>query len=102
MVKLEYKNRGTIGIEECDSMNVPVECFLIEIEKDMDFASEHVGWFLWTAVNFRPRGPFISGRYEVLAKDKKTLLQLVKKYVVPLYAAALNNLIKKRANYYWE
>lgn len=91
----EYTTLGTMDITEADDMNVPVNSFL-------RYDGE-ANCFEWTADNFMPRkGCIAESMYHLQAASREILMELVKKHVVPLYAAALDNLTKKGGNYYWE
>jgi hypothetical protein len=93
---MNYEDKGEIEITEADDMNVPVNSFLAKSDEDS------TKW-IWTADNFMPRkGRCEEGMYEIEADDRETLLELVRKYVVPIYRAALGNLEKNGENYYWE
>ena len=40
--------------------------------------------------------------YAFMSTDRKELVNIVQKYIVPLYDAALTNLKNNSTNYYWE
>ena len=91
-----YKNTGNIGIEECDDMNIPVNCFISEPNEDSQ------KW-IWQADNFMPRKAMIdSCKYEIEADTKEHIIAAVNKYVVPLYANALEKLKTSGELYYWD
>ena len=90
---MDYEETGEMSITEANDMNVPVNSFL----------QEEGGIFIWTASNFMPRKQCIAdSQYAVKARKKEVLMELVKQYVVPLYQAALVNLLTKGGNYYYE
>jgi len=111
MTKPKYKDLGSICITDADDANIPVNCFLEEIEDDSEFNDptrsefnpKYLGWFKWTADNFMPRKSHVNiAAYIVMAPEKDIILKLVKKHVVPLYEAALGNLRDLGDNYYWK
>ncbi len=93
---MDIKDKGKMGIEECNDANIPVNCFIISPDDNEDKK-----WH-WLADNFMPRKGYCGeSMYDVVADTKEDLLQAVKKYIVPLYQIALNNLTIKGTNYYW-
>jgi hypothetical protein len=93
---MNYKDIGEIQIADADDANIPVNSFLTAPDADSD------KW-RWTADNFMPRkGIATEGRYSIEADSKEAVLEVVQKYVVPLYEAALHNLKTEGACYYWE
>lgn len=112
MNKPKYENLGSICIEDCDDMNVPVNSFLSQIEeydifdpKDPNpdaLDRKYLGWFRWSASNFMPRKEKLEGNYMVVASEKETILELIKRHVAPLYQTALENLLTHGENYFWE
>ena len=106
MVKIKYKDLGDMCIADADDMNVPVNSFLTQIDDsrilEANRLKRYKGWFEWSAQNFMPRKECLGGEYRVIAPERETILELVKKYVVPLYETALENLKTYGANYYWE
>ncbi len=90
------EDKGEILISEADDANVPVNCYLFEPDE------ESSKW-RWLASNFMPRKEQVAeGMYEVEADTKEEIIEQIKKYVIPLYQAAITNLRSKGANYYWE
>lgn len=89
-----HKNLGEIAIEDCDEMNVPVHAFL---------SKNDAGKWEWTADNYMPRKGYINqSQYEVVADTEEELMQLIQKYVVPLYEAAIASLKQDGNLYYWQ
>lgn len=87
---------GEMGFEEANEMNVPVCIFISEPECD------GCAWFL-TANNYMPRKNYIAEEgYKYVADTRLELEELVRKYVVPIYEAALNRLKERGDLYYWE
>lgn len=96
--KQKYTNHGSCHIEHANGMNVPVNIFITKENE-----GKPTQFWQLTAENFMPRkGYLIDGAYRITAKNKKTLVALVQKHVVPLYEAALHNLKTTGENYYWE
>jgi len=89
------KDTGDIEIGRADEMNVPVVCFLHEPDREN-------GLWSWSAINFMPRKECLGSRYHLEADTKEEIIELINKYVVPLYKAALTNLKTSGENYYWE
>ncbi len=95
-MEMNYENHGEIEIEDCDEANVPVNSFMSPPDEECE------KW-RWTAGNFMPRkGRVVSDQYEIRADSQDSLMAAVKKHVVPLYEAALENLKTTGGNYYWE
>lgn len=92
---MTIRNIGEMELDGMDDANIPVVCFLLEPEEEGDF-------WTWTAVNFMPRKECCGGTWTVEADSKEELLEWIREKVVPLYAAALSNLEKFGANYYWK
>ena len=93
---MNYKNTGELPIEGCNSANIPVNCFV----NPPDNESEK---WRWVADNFMPREGYVSeSAYQIKADSKEELIQVVKRYVSPLYQVAFNNLETTGKNYYWE
>lgn len=89
-----HTNFGNIAIEECNDMNIPICCDLEERDD---------GKWEWNAANYMPRKASISqSQYQVIADTKEEIIELVKKYVVPLYQTAIDLLTLKGELYYWE
>lgn len=92
-------NKGELKIEECNNMNVPVNSFLIAPGEPDNKGTK----WRWIANNFMPRKNFVEeGAYDIEADTKEEIMEVVRKYVVPLYLTALINLETIGANYYWE
>ena len=90
-----YLNKGTIKLEECNEMNVPVNCFI-------NPPDEQTKKWTWFASNYMPRKDCLGGEYVIEADSQEVILAAVNKFVVPLYEAALANLKATGENYYWE
>lgn len=91
-----YSDYGTIELNECDDMNVPVNISILEPDESSE------DWVLM-ADNFTPRkGKIEEGAYIVHASDRKTLFDAVQQYVTPLYETAVKNLKANGQLYYWE
>ena len=56
----------------------------------------------WSALNFMPRKERCGSGYRIAANTKKEILEVVNKYVTPLYDVAAKNLTTQSENYYWE
>jgi hypothetical protein len=93
---MKYEDTGMIPIAQADAANIPINCFLTEPDE------ESTKW-RWTAENFMPRKSIVTeGAYRIESDDKEELLKAVRKYVVPLYKAALTGLKERGECYYWE
>jgi hypothetical protein len=93
---MNYEDKGELELAGADDANVPVNSFLHEPDEDSP------KW-RWTADNFMPRKGYVSqGAYEIEADTREALLDAVRKHVVPLYEAALENLKTVGSCYYWE
>lgn len=87
------EDTGECSIADIDEMNIPINCFISEAG---------IGW-VFTANNFMPRkNRATEGAYEITAKTREELVQMVNEKIVPLYEAALSNLKQFGQNYYWE
>ena len=92
-----YDDTGIIDLSGADEANIPVNSFLTEPKDNED------GRWHWIADNFMPRRAHCSqDQYHLVSDAKEPLLEAVKKYVVPIYKAALENLKTMGENYYWE
>ena len=89
------RDTGDMAIESANEMNIPVVCFLHEPDR------ENCLWS-WSAINFMPRKERLGSRYYLEADTKEEIIELVNKYVIPLYEAAMTNLKTSGDNYYWE
>jgi hypothetical protein len=49
-----------------------------------------------------PRKERCGGMFRLEADTKEEIIEKVRKHVVPLYEAALDNLKERGENYYWE
>ena len=93
-MKKEYQNVGNRPIESADDSNIPVGVTII-------FSKVNQCYRL-VAENYKPILAKIEEKaYIVDAKDKKTLVEVVQKYITPLYQIALNNLTKTGENWLW-
>ena len=111
MAKAKYEVLGSLCIADANDMNVPVNCFLSQIDESRirdpkepeagGYEQKYLGWFEWTAQNFMPRKERLEEGYRVIAPEKDTILELVRKHVVPLYEVALQNLRTSGENYFW-
>lgn len=86
---------GEMKISEANDANVPVVCFLHEPDE------ESTKW-RWTAINFMPRKERCGSMYEVEADTRQEIVDMVNRYVLPLYEAAYLNIKRLHENYYWE
>lgn len=90
------KSIGDMGLEEADDANVPVNISISEPSES------ETSWEL-VAGNYMPRKNWIAdGQYRYLADSREELMQLVQKYVVPLYECALSRLKAVGELYYWK
>jgi hypothetical protein len=89
------RDTGSLPISEADEMNIPVVCFLTAPDRGTDL-------WKWSAVNFMPRKEYCGGNYRLEADTKEEIMELIRKYVIPLYEVALENLKERGENYYWE
>lgn len=93
-MEIEYRDLGEISIDEANDANVPVGVFIYKSEE-----GEH---FTLRADNFMPRKNCAGeGMYEVQARSREDLVELVKKYIVPLYKAAVQSLEENGELYYF-
>ncbi len=94
------ESTGEMQLEDCNDMNVPVNIFIDREEEEGN------RWVL-TADNFMPRKQRVNdGAYRTIADDREELSELIKKHVLPLYEAALNNITgmisgESAKLYYW-
>lgn len=88
------RDTGEMPIENANDANVPVVCFLGEPDREN-------GIWTWTAINFMPRKEQLGAYYKLEADTKEEIMEVLAKYVVPLYEAATNNLKEHGENYYW-
>ena len=96
-VKLDYEDIGEIAISECDDMNIPINCFLTN-----PLENDDKKWH-WVADNYMPRkSVVVQVMYEIISDSKEDILKAIKKYVIPFYENAINNLKTSGTNYYWE
>src|ERR1022692_4170168 len=87
-----YVNIGTIKLENCNDMNVPMNSVIYPPDE------ESRKW-KWLALNYMPRKEYASGGqggpggdYGIEADSLEVIKAAVNKYVVPLYEVALANL----------
>jgi hypothetical protein len=92
---LGYVDSGTIKLEHCNEMNIPINCF-------MHRPDEQTTKWSWSASNYMPRKEYLQGSYEIEADSKEQIMNAINRYVVPLYEAALANLKTTGKNYFWE
>lgn len=93
-MKNKYQNVGNWPIESANDMNVPVGITISYSRK--------LGKWKLEADNYVVTFPSIEKKaYQCTAENKEILVELVHKYVVPLYRIALNNLIKSGENWLW-
>lgn len=102
-----YKNHGEIDIEHANEMNVPVAIFISKLDREWsDQLAPAWANFKLTADNFMPRKGFSTeSAYKAYADTEQELQDLVRKYVQPLYEAALwnvQNISTTVSQYYWE
>lgn len=96
IIKDNFEDIGEIPITEIDDMNIPIICFISPPDENEDKK-----WH-WTAENYVPRkSRIINDMYEIIADNKKDILNAVRKYVVPFYQTAIRNLKIKGELYYW-
>lgn len=90
----QYQNVGNRPIESANDSNIPVGVTII-------FSKINQCYRL-VAENYKPILAKIEEKaYIVDAKDKKTLVEVVQKYITPLYRIALINLTKTGENWLW-
>lgn len=93
---MDYDDKGEIELATVDDANIPVNCFVHAPDE------ESTRW-RWTADNLMPRKARVAAeQYSIEADTRETIEEAVRKYVVPLYEAALANLRDHGGNYYWE
>lgn len=94
------EDRGELLIEDCDDANIPVSIFLSEIEDSDREEAASAGepynpnhrWVL-RADNYMPRkGRASESAYEITAPTREALVEVIKKFIIPLYQIALANL----------
>ena len=97
---------GECTFDGADDANIPVNIFISTPEDNED--TEDAGKWSIKADNFMPGKAGIGqSTYQATADSREELIELVTKYVLPLYTTALqqlNNVIQGKANsfYYWE
>ena len=98
---------GECEFAEPDMGNIPVGIFLLEIQdSDRDDEPPDHKWRL-TADNFMVRkGRISDGGYRATAPTREALVEIVRKYIVPLYEVAMANLAAmidgtNDSLYYW-
>jgi len=75
---------GTCKLSETDGLNIPVDIWL---------SREECGMWRLTASNYTPRTGKIQELAYVLASPSQTeLIQMIKKYILPLYETAVKRL----------
>ena len=91
------EDKGEIELSGADDMNIPVNSFLHSPDETKN------GKWEWTAENFCPRKSSVyEGMYKIHADTKEEIVEMVTRYVAPLYATAFTNLVNAGSNYYWE
>lgn len=104
MIK-SIENYVVIGEDfaDADDCNIPVTCLIGEVDEDIiEDYPDYKEWFQLTASNFMPgKSRVKEGVYCVIAEKREILQELVKKYVVPLYQNAIDNLNRSGENYHW-
>lgn len=106
-------NVGEMALNNFNDANIPVDIWIEELNEETDDGESDEKYkagyrFRLHCGNYMPR----KGRVEecaadVYTKDKESLQNAVKKYILPLYQTALN-IVTKMANeckgslYYWE
>jgi hypothetical protein len=89
---------GEIKVTGANEMNIPVCCFLQSPEEQ----DEYIGMWTWGANNYMPRKNLITeDQYQLVADTKEEILGHIKKYVIPIYQAAIDAL-GEGGLYYWE
>lgn len=97
---------GECEFQHARSSNIPVGIFLSEMDaKQYDCPPDHK-WQL-NADNFMPRKGLGEGAYRATAPTREALVEVVRKYILPLYEAAMANLAGILAGtndslYYWD
>ena len=82
-----------LPLSGANGANVPVNVSIEQIEETT--------WEL-AADNYQPRRcSIVIGCYVYRAETKEELLELVQKYIIPLYRVALEKLGKEGELYYW-
>lgn len=89
------RDAGDLSIERADDANVPVVCVLSEPDREN-------GLWIWDAINFMPRKEYCGGSYRLEADTKEEIMEVLRKYVIPLYEAAATNMRENGENYYWQ
>lgn len=98
---MSVESFGELDFEtDANDMNVPVNIF---IDMSDQFADEHPGKWELHAANYMPRKERAhQSAYQYAADSRQELVELVRKYVVPLYEVALAELKEFGTLYYWE
>lgn len=91
----KYTDLGNIEATEADYANVPVDIWLTKVNAESRRERPKFRAWLLTANNYMPRRGELSGEnaYCVTADSRDVLVQLVKKYWLPLYQAAETRLV---------
>lgn len=98
---------GECEFTGADDANIPVGIWLREINLDEENVPEDHKWILY-AENFMPRKDRVSDSgYRATAPTREALVEVVRRYIVPLYENALANLQAmingtKDCLYYWD
>ena len=97
------RNAGECEIEGSSPSNIPVNIFLTKPDENLEGDETH----MLTADNFMPRRCTVSDGAYVVYGTEEELREAVKKYVMPLYQAALDNVTEivskaRNSHYYWE
>lgn len=93
---------GECEFAEADDTNIPVSIFFGEADSNMP---EGHHWSL-TADNYMPRKGIGDDAYRATAPTREALVEVVRKYILPLYENAMANLQAMIAGtndslYYW-
>jgi len=97
---------GECEFQYADDANIPVGIFLSEMDdSDRDDCPPDHKWQL-NADNFMPRKGLGEGAYRVTAPTREALVEVVRRYILPLYEVAMANLTAMIAGtndklYYW-
>lgn len=90
---------GEMELSEANELNIPINIFIAE---PGDGVETHDKWELY-ANNYMPRKEYsCSLQYQYKGDSREELVELIKKYVVPLYETALSKLKSTGELYFWE
>ena len=91
----KYTDLGNIEATEADYANIPVDIWLTKVDAESRRERPKFRAWLLTANNYMPRRGALSGEnaYCVTADSRTVLVQIVKKYWLPIYQKAVARLL---------